>query len=139
MDGTFVAMQIVNKYIGEIYQAKSPYSPYDVVGWRGNYAPCKYNLELFNSIGSISFDHPDPCIFTVLTCKSAMEGYTTSNSGPQLWIQLYLHPDGWLVRIHSNRHFTIGTACLSTLETFVMIMMPRSKDSTQAPLLFIPV
>ena len=37
-------MKIVNKYIGKMFEAKSPYSPYDVVGWRGNYAPCKYNL-----------------------------------------------------------------------------------------------
>ena len=55
-----------------MFEAKSQYSPYDVVGWRGNYAPCKYNLDLYNTIGSISFDHPDPSIFTVLTSKSAM-------------------------------------------------------------------
>jgi homogentisate 1,2-dioxygenase len=37
------------------------------VAWHGNYAPYKYNLNNFNAIGSISFDHPDPSIFTVLT------------------------------------------------------------------------
>lgn len=44
MDGTCLNIKIVNKYIGKMFEAKSPYSPYDVVGWRGNYAPCKYNL-----------------------------------------------------------------------------------------------
>lgn len=58
-----------------MYEASTPYSPYDVVAWRGNYSPCKYDLNLYNTIGSISYDHPDPSIFTVLTCRSAMEGY----------------------------------------------------------------
>ena len=74
MDSNFSLNQIVNKYIGKIFEAKSPFSPYDVVGWRGNYSPCKYNLELYNTIGSISYDHPDPSIFTVLTSRTAMEG-----------------------------------------------------------------
>lgn len=71
----FYYEKIFNKYIGKMFEASSNYSPFDVVGWRGNYAPYKYNLEHYNTIGSISYDHPDPCIFTVLTSKSAMEGY----------------------------------------------------------------
>lgn len=43
-----------------------------MVAWKGNYNPYKYNLDYFNTIGSISFDHPDPSIFTVLTCPSHM-------------------------------------------------------------------
>jgi homogentisate 1,2-dioxygenase len=74
LEGTVLAIQVYNKYIGEMYEAKSIFSPYDVVGWKGNYSACKYNLDLYNTIGSISYDHPDPSIFTVLTCKSAMEG-----------------------------------------------------------------
>lgn len=57
-----------------MFEAQNKFSPFDVIGWRGNYAPYKYNLEWYNTIGSISYDHPDPSIFTVLTCKSAMEG-----------------------------------------------------------------
>jgi len=57
-----------------MYESSAKFSPYDVVGWKGNYAPFKYNLEHYNTIGSISYDHPDPSIFTVLTCKSAIEG-----------------------------------------------------------------
>ena len=58
-----------------MFEAKTDYSPYDAVAWRGNYAPFKYDLNLYNTIGSISYDHPDPSIFTVMTCKSAIEGY----------------------------------------------------------------
>src|SRR3546814_15518487 len=32
------------------------------------------NLSRFNTIGTISFDHPDPSIFTVLTSPSAIPG-----------------------------------------------------------------
>jgi homogentisate 1,2-dioxygenase len=42
-----------------------------VVAWHGTYAPFKYDLARFNSLGSVSFDHPDPSIMTVLTCPVA--------------------------------------------------------------------
>jgi homogentisate 1,2-dioxygenase len=45
-----------------------------VVAWAGNYAPYKYELAKFNTINTVSFDHPDPCIFTVLTVKSEVPG-----------------------------------------------------------------
>ena len=63
---------IINKYIGEMFEAKSDFSPYDVVGWKGSYSAYKYDMSKYNTIGSISYDHPDPCIFTVMTVKSAM-------------------------------------------------------------------
>ena len=74
MEGTLCLTQLVNKYIGEMYEAKCEYSPYDVAAWRGNYSPYKYDLNLFNTIGSISFDHPDPCLLTVLSSRSYIEG-----------------------------------------------------------------
>jgi hypothetical protein len=49
-------------------------SPFDVVAWHGNYAPFRYDLSRFNTINSVSFDHPDPSIFTVLTCPSDTPG-----------------------------------------------------------------
>ncbi len=61
---------IQNKFQGEFFSYKLAHSPFDVVAWHGNYAPYKYDLRKFNTIGSISFDHPDPSIFTVLTCPS---------------------------------------------------------------------
>ena len=60
--------QIVSKYDGEFFIYTQDHTPFDIVAWRGNYAPYKYDLRKFNTIGTISYDHPDPSIFTVLTC-----------------------------------------------------------------------
>lgn len=65
---------IINKYQGELFVAHQNHSPFDVVAWHGNYAPYKYDLAKFCVINSVSFDHIDPSIFTVLTCKSAHPG-----------------------------------------------------------------
>ncbi|MBX3246237.1 MAG: homogentisate 1,2-dioxygenase [Myxococcales bacterium] len=58
---------IVVRQGGRLWEIESPHSPFDVVAWHGSYAPFKYALERFNSLGSVSFDHPDPSILTVLT------------------------------------------------------------------------
>ena len=58
---------LVCKFEGNIWETKIDHSPFDVVAWHGNCAPYKYDLRKFNTIGSISYDHPDPSIFTVLT------------------------------------------------------------------------
>lgn len=50
------------------------HSPFDVVGWHGNYYPFKYDLKKFNVINSVSFDHLDPSIFTVLTVQTLEPG-----------------------------------------------------------------
>jgi homogentisate 1,2-dioxygenase len=62
-DGDFM---LVAKFQGNLWEARIDHSPLDVVAWHGNYAPYKYDLRRFNTIGSISFDHPDPSIFLVL-------------------------------------------------------------------------
>ena len=68
------AFELVAKFQGHLWRADLDHSPLDVVGWHGNYAPCKYDLRRFNTIGSISFDHPDPSIFLVLTSPSDTPG-----------------------------------------------------------------
>ncbi|KAF8440576.1 Homogentisate 1,2-dioxygenase [Terfezia claveryi] len=57
---------IINKFLGQIHHATQNHSPYDVVAYSGNYLPYKYPLSQFSPVGSISHDHPDPSIFTVL-------------------------------------------------------------------------
>jgi homogentisate 1,2-dioxygenase len=59
---------IVVRQGGRLWQQDATHSPFDVVAWHGTYAPFKYDLERFQSLGSVSFDHPDPSILTVLTC-----------------------------------------------------------------------
>jgi len=58
--------QLLAKFMGRLWSTTLDHSPFDVVAWRGNHAPYKYDLRRFNTIGSISFDHPDPSIFLVL-------------------------------------------------------------------------
>jgi len=81
--------ELLAKFQGRLWRAPIGHSPLDVVGWHGNYAPCKYDLRRFNTIGSISYDHPDPSIFTVLTSPSATPG--TAN------IDFAIFPPRWLV------------------------------------------
>jgi homogentisate 1,2-dioxygenase len=66
--------ELVMKTNGRLFAADLAASPLDVVAWHGSYAPYKYDLARFNVIGSISYDHPDPSIFTVLTSQSDTPG-----------------------------------------------------------------
>jgi homogentisate 1,2-dioxygenase len=81
--------ELVTKLAGNLFHCRIGHSPLDVVGWHGNLAPCKYDLRRFNTIGSISYDHPDPSIFTVLTSQSDTPG--TAN------VDFVIFPPRWLV------------------------------------------
>jgi homogentisate 1,2-dioxygenase len=67
-------VEVVNKFGGNLWAAQYDHSPLDVVAWHGSYAPYKYDTRDFMVIGSISFDHPDPSIFTVLTSPTDTSG-----------------------------------------------------------------
>lgn len=66
--------ELVAKFTGGFFTTTLGHSPLDVVAWHGTHAPYKYDLRKYNTIGSISYDHPDPCIFTVLTSPSDTPG-----------------------------------------------------------------
>ena len=66
--------ELVARFMGKLWSAGMDHSPLDVVAWHGNYAPYKYDLRHFNTIGSISYDHPDPSIFLVLQSQSDTPG-----------------------------------------------------------------
>lgn len=83
------AGELVAKFGGQWFRADIGHSPLDVVAWHGNLAPYKYDLRRFNTIGSISYDHPDPSIFTVLTSPSDTVG--TAN------MDFVVFPPRWLV------------------------------------------
>jgi homogentisate 1,2-dioxygenase len=83
-----IRCQLVAKFQGRLWAAAMDHSPLDVVAWHGNNAPYKYDLRLFNTIGSISYDHPDPSIFLVLHSPSDTAG--TSN------IDFVIFPPRWL-------------------------------------------
>lgn len=87
--------QIIIKFSNGFWIYQQENSPLDVVAWHGNYAPYKYDLRKYNTIGSISYDHPDPSIFTVLTSPSATPG--TAN------VDFVIFPPRWLVAEHTFR------------------------------------
>ncbi|MFE0601788.1 homogentisate 1,2-dioxygenase [Streptomyces sp. NPDC058892] len=66
--------EVVNKFCGNLWSAVYGHSPLDVVAWYGTHVPYVYDLRRFNVLGTISYDHPDPSIFTVLTSPSDTPG-----------------------------------------------------------------
>ncbi|HLZ64711.1 MAG TPA: homogentisate 1,2-dioxygenase [Aliidongia sp.] len=82
-------VELIAKLDGGFWSAELDHSPLDVVAWHGNYAPYKFDLRHFNAIGSVSFDHPDPSIFTVLTSPSDAPG--TAN------VDFVVFPPRWVV------------------------------------------
>ncbi len=87
--------KLITKFGGLLWQADMDHSPLDVVAWHGNYAPYKYDLRRFNTLGSISFDHPDPSIFLVLQSPSDTPGVDN--------IDFVIFPPRWLVAENTFR------------------------------------
>lgn len=87
--------QLIAKFQGNLWAAEIGHSPLDVVAWHGNYAPYKYDLALFNTVNTVSYDHPDPSIFTVLTSPSEISG--TANC------DFVIFPPRWMVAEHTFR------------------------------------
>src|SRR5271165_6468226 len=87
--------ELIAKFAGRLWSAPIDHSPLDVVAWHGNHVPYKYDLARFNAVNSVSFDHPDPSIFTVLTSPSDTPG--TAN------LDFVIFPPRWMVAEHSFR------------------------------------
>ncbi len=94
-DGENQSFSVINKYAQQLFICERDESPFNVVAWRGNYAPFKYDLSRFNAINSVSWDHPDPSIFTVLTCKSPVPGTAIAD--------FVIFPPRWQVSEHTFR------------------------------------
>jgi homogentisate 1,2-dioxygenase len=103
--------EVVAKYGGRLWASAIDHSPLNVVGWHGNYAPYKYDLANFNCINSVSFDHPDPSIYTVLTAPSEIHG--TAN------IDFVIFPPRWMVAEHTFRppwfHRNVMNECMGLI------------------------
>ncbi len=87
--------ELVAKFEGHLWATTLDHSPLDVVAWAGTYVPYKYDLARFNTIGTVSFDHPDPSIFTVLTSPTETAG--TANC------DFVIFPPRWMVAEHTFR------------------------------------
>lgn len=101
-------IELVQKFHGTLWAATLDHSPFDVVAWHGNAVPYKYDLALFNTIGTVSFDHPDPSIFTVLTSPSAVAGVAN--------VDFVIFPPRWMVAEHTFRppwfHRNVMNECM---------------------------
>lgn len=81
--------EVVQKFMGALWTTTLDHSPLDVVAWHGNFAPYRYDLARFNTINTVSFDHPDPSIFTVLTSPSDVPGRANAD--------FVIFPPRWMV------------------------------------------
>jgi len=82
-------VKLINKYFGKLWECTCEASPLNVVAWHGNLAPYKYDLGHFMAINSVSFDHPDPSINTVLTSASDIPGVANCD--------FVIFPPRWMV------------------------------------------
>lgn len=87
--------EVVAKFMGGLWAAELAHSPLDVVAWHGDYVPYKYDLARFMVINTVSFDHADPSIFTVLTSPSGQPGVANCD--------FVIFPPRWLVAEHTFR------------------------------------
>jgi len=86
---------VINKFCGELFECEQRHSPFNVVAWHGNYVPYKYDLNKFCCINSVTFDHPDPSIYTVLTCQSDTPGVAVAD--------FVIFPPRWMTMEHTFR------------------------------------
>ncbi|MCG6954139.1 MAG: homogentisate 1,2-dioxygenase [Betaproteobacteria bacterium] len=87
--------ELVTKFMGALWATEINHSPLDVVAWHGRYAPYKYDLALFMAVNTVTVDHADPSIFTVLTSPSGQPG--TANC------DFVIFPPRWVVAEHTFR------------------------------------
>jgi len=99
------AFTIINKFQNQLFTSTKDSSPFNVVGWAGNYAPYKYDLNKFMTINSVSFDHPDPSIYCVLTAPTALPGVAVCD--------FVIFPSRWVVMDHTFRppYYHRNTMC----------------------------
>ena len=105
------AVELIQKHGGSLWTTTLDHSPLDVVAWHGNLAPWKYDLSRFNTIGTVSFDHPDPSIFTVLTSPSETPGRANAD--------FVIFPPRWMVAEDTFRppwfHRNVMSECMGLI------------------------
>jgi homogentisate 1,2-dioxygenase len=103
--------EVIQKFGGRLWTTTLDHSPLDVVAWHGNLAPFRYDLSRFNAIGTVSFDHPDPSIFTVLTSPSTVTGRANAD--------FVVFPPRWMVAEDTFRppwfHRNVMSECMGLL------------------------
>jgi homogentisate 1,2-dioxygenase len=90
-----VPTEVVQKFQGNLWSTVLGHSPLDVVAWHGNHVPYKYDLAKFNTMGSVSFDHPDPSLGTVITSPTNTPGLAN--------VDFVVFPSRWQVAENTFR------------------------------------
>ena len=110
-DDRDVPFELVQQFGGNHWTTTLDHSPFDVVAWHGNLAPMKYDLRRFNTMGTVSFDHPDPSIYTVLTSPSETPGRANAD--------FVIFPPRWLVAEDTFRppwfHRNVMSECMGLI------------------------
>uniref|UniRef100_UPI0037478CD5 homogentisate 1,2-dioxygenase domain-containing protein n=1 Tax=uncultured Sphingomonas sp. TaxID=158754 RepID=UPI0037478CD5 len=103
--------EVVQKFLGTLWTTTLDHSPLDVVAWHGNLAPWRYDLARFMTINTVSFDHPDPSIFTVLTSPSDVPGRANAD--------VVIFPPRWMVAEDTFRppwfHRNVMSECMGLI------------------------
>jgi homogentisate 1,2-dioxygenase len=87
--------ELVQKFQGGLWATRLGHSPLDVVAWHGTHVPYKYDLTRFNALGTVSFDHPDPSLGTVLTSPTNAPGLAN--------VDFVIFPSRWQVAENTFR------------------------------------
>ncbi|KAM8717627.1 hypothetical protein ACLKA7_004341 [Drosophila subpalustris] len=116
--------QVISKFKGSLFVAKQDHSVFDVVAWHGNYVPYKYDLSKFMVINSVSFDHCDPSIFTVLTCPSLRPGTAIAD--------FVIFPPRWSVQEHTFRPPYYHRNCMSEFMGLILGRYEAKEDGFAA-------
>ncbi|XP_055386481.1 homogentisate 1,2-dioxygenase [Condylostylus longicornis] len=112
--------KIISKFQGMLFVGKQDHSPFDVVAWHGNYVPFKYDLQKFMVINTVSFDHCDPSIFTVLTCPSHRPGTAIAD--------FVIFPPRWSVQEHTFRPPYYHRNCMSEFMGLILGKYEAKED-----------
>ena len=81
--------EVVSKFMGGLWATEMAHSPFDTVAWHGNCTAYKYDLARFMTVNTVSFDHCDPSIFTVMTSPSGQPGVAN--------VDFVIFPPRWMV------------------------------------------
>jgi homogentisate 1,2-dioxygenase len=95
VDHESIDFHMVTKFGGKLFECTQQFSPFNCVAYRGNYVPYKYDLKKFCCMNSVTYDHPDPSIYTVLTCQSTDPGVAIAD--------FVIFPPRWMAMEHTFR------------------------------------
>jgi len=104
-DNTDKKFTVIQKFLGKLFSYTRTGSPFNVVAWFGNYAPYKYDLNNFVAVNSVTIDHIDPSVFTVLTCPTTEPGVACCD--------FVIFPPRWAVQERTFRPPYYHRNCMS--------------------------